>query len=1212
MDPPADNGTDGSSIRPVSSLLAKFEGLTTKPGDSQPGTPTRNASPTPAPAPAPKPGRLRERDPSPSTTTPREPPLIPAMRPKDKLTLQSLHPVSANASASSSPVRTVPPPVSPRAKPTNAPALTVEPPHSPPKRGVGGIPTGDRPAFVSTDSLVKSSSPAKAGNQFNLSSRTQTPSAEPRKSPRVAPARPPSPPPPRRSVELRREREMGHKPVPPPINRAEKPNSRFTLFEQPSRPAQSSQPIDIQKRPSPKVSPFNSPPSSGGSPDEEDVPPVLPTRPRQQQPHHQQQHSLHQQHGNQHQPSVGVKRSNTFHVGFDPPPQHHSLAARRRGKDEPLTPQITGDRPALPARPQSIIESVRAANSVSAPPPRPPRPGVNTSVATAIQQKRISSTPVTQAPPPIPRLNGRSVTAADRMPGRVSNEHHAPPPPTPVEARPAEAQIAGSHKADLGYPDTSRTNRSKPYLHKGAREIATKYDSRMFDVCGAFVCTTGGYTRAWNVMDGELVMSLAMSEGMKGASVAFKPGESVDEEGARIWIGTNNGELLEADVLSQSIVNNRPNAHGRYEIIRIYRHFNELWTLDDSGTLHVWGPADGSNLPSLAYPPTQTFRVPKGHVFSMVVGDELWHATGKEIRVFLPTLDGRTQFQVLIRPLIQDGAGEVTSGTLLASEPDKVFFGHNDGKVSIYSRKNYACLGVMNISQYKINSLTGAGRYLWAGYNTGKISVYDMGQTPWAVKKDWQAHDNPVVKLISDQSSFYKLDRHQVVSLGADNMLRVWDGLLQDDWLQAKMKQHDARYCHFEKIKALILTWNAGASTPNSLNYSNDDRVFIENLLRSSDSPDIIVFGFQELVDLEDKTLTAKRFLKPKKKEGTDQERMSHQYRNWLAHLKQSLDQHMDGELYHVLHSAPLVGLFTAIFVKADLLGRISNLNSAEVKRGMGGLHGNKGAIVVRFMVDDTSLCFVNCHLAAGQSGANQRHNDIAAILEASLLPGERDASVRFDSFVGGGDGTMILDHELCLLNGDLNYRIDTMSRDTVVTAVKAGNLAKLLERDQLLVARRRNPGFRLRAFEELPITFAPTYKYDVGTDNYDTSEKRRSPAWCDRLLFRCGAGRGRIEQLDYTRHEVRVSDHRPVSGRFRFEVKKVRSKERAQVWMECQQEFEDLRGREGRGEKFFYLTNVIGYDELTATQLIEQQQRSSRSAVGGRRDHRSPSGQRE
>jgi hypothetical protein len=225
----------------------------------------------------------------------------------------------------------------------------------------------------------------------------------------------------------------------------------------------------------------------------------------------------------------------------------------------------------------------------------------------------------------------------------------------------------------------------------------------------------------------------------------------------------------------------------------------------------------------------------------------------------------------------------------------------------------------------------------------------------------------------------------------------------------------------------------------------------------------------------------------------------------------------------------------------------------------MGGLHGNKGAIAIRFRVDDTSLCFVNCHLAAGQSQANSRHNDIAAILEAGLFPAERDPDTRLDTFTGGGDGSMILDHELCIINGDLNYRIDTMSRDTVVKAVNQQQLAKLLERDQLLVARRRNAGFRLRAFEELPITFAPTYKYDVGTDTYDTSEKRRSPAWCDRVLFR---GQGRVRQLDYRRHEIRTSDHRPVTGSFRLWVKKVDPSGRAKAWMESQERFENVQSQ--------------------------------------------------
>ena len=187
------------------------------------------------------------------------------------------------------------------------------------------------------------------------------------------------------------------------------------------------------------------------------------------------------------------------------------------------------------------------------------------------------------------------------------------------------------------------------------------------------------------------------------------------------------------------------------------------------------------------------------------------------------------------------------------------------------------------------------------------------------------------------------------------------------------------------------------------------------------------------------------------------------------------------------------------------------------------------------------------------------RNNDIATIMETAALPPELDSSVRLETFVGGGDGSMVLDHEICILNGDLNYRIDAMPRDTVIAAVKANNLSKLLERDQLLLSRKRNPGFRLRAFTESPITFAPTYKYDVGTDNYDSSEKKRSPAWCDRLLYR---GIGRIKQLDYQRHEVRVSDHRPVSGRFKIRIKTISPKRRISVQQDSEERFESVKQR--------------------------------------------------
>lgn len=45
---------------------------------------------------------------------------------------------------------------------------------------------------------------------------------------------------------------------------------------------------------------------------------------------------------------------------------------------------------------------------------------------------------------------------------------------------------------------------------------------------------------------------------------------------------------------------------------------------------------------------------------------------------------------------------------------------------------------------------------------------------------------------------------------------------------------------------------------------------------------------------------------------------------------------------YALLHTASMVGLFSCIFVKTSLRNRIKQVHASEVKRGMGGLHGNK------------------------------------------------------------------------------------------------------------------------------------------------------------------------------------------------------------------------------------------------------------------------------
>ena len=136
-------------------------------------------------------------------------------------------------------------------------------------------------------------------------------------------------------------------------------------------------------------------------------------------------------------------------------------------------------------------------------------------------------------------------------------------------------------------------------------------------------------------------------------------------------------------------------------------------------------------------------------------------------------------------------------------------------------------------------------------------------------------------------------------------------------------------------------------------------------------------------------------------------------------------------------------------------------------------------------------------------------------------------------------------------MSGDLNYRID-QRRDLVVSSVQQNTFQNLLVHDQLTKEMKTN--IRLRSFMEGPITFPPTYKYDVHSTEYDTSEKRRIPAWCDRVLWRARDAT-RVELLHYQRYEPDISDHRPISAAFRVLVKSIdhKAREKMKVDVEAQ-----------------------------------------------------------
>ena len=76
-----------------------------------------------------------------------------------------------------------------------------------------------------------------------------------------------------------------------------------------------------------------------------------------------------------------------------------------------------------------------------------------------------------------------------------------------------------------------------------------------------------------------------------------------------------------------------------------------------------------------------------------------------------------------------------------------------------------------------------------------------------------------------------------------------------------------------------------------------------------------------------------------------------------------------------------------------------------------------------------------------------------------------------------------------------------------------------------------------------VPLSFPPTdhvtnvHRYDRGTTTYDTSEKRRAPAWTDRVLYKEPRA-GAVVCASYGAcDEMLESDHRPVVARFVVEI---------------------------------------------------------------------------
>ncbi len=171
----------------------------------------------------------------------------------------------------------------------------------------------------------------------------------------------------------------------------------------------------------------------------------------------------------------------------------------------------------------------------------------------------------------------------------------------------------------------------------------------------------------------------------------------------------------------------------------------------------------------------------------------------------------------------------------------------------------------------------------------------------------------------------------------------------------------------------------------------------------------------------------------------------------------------------------------------------------------------------------------MNSHLAAHQHNSAGRNADYLAIC-ARMSFADSKSKLK-------GARSTIFEHDDLFWLGDLNYRISIPDIFDVYKFIEKNDWNSLLAQDQLLIEKSKGNAFK--HFQEGVIAFAPTYKYQPGTNLYERREdkKKRAPAYCDRIQW-IGAD---IAQLLYTRCEsLKISDHKPVAALFEIGAQQV------------------------------------------------------------------------
>ena len=247
------------------------------------------------------------------------------------------------------------------------------------------------------------------------------------------------------------------------------------------------------------------------------------------------------------------------------------------------------------------------------------------------------------------------------------------------------------------------------------------------------------------------------------------------------------------------------------------------------------------------------------------------------------------------------------------------------------------------------------------------------------------------------------------------------------------------------------------------------------------------------------------------------------------------------GDSYVLLGKNTLGQMRVAAFVRADVAPAVHRWRGSTEATGIGHVVANKGGVGMACRVWDTSLCFLNSHLAAHDDMCARRNDDFAEIVGGCHFDEKVECVQAFHHLVWMGD--LNYRCEFGVSDRKAGKRLDrnppkARVRDAV--AALGGDFDKqarlrYFETDQLTDARKRGDAFL--GFEEGNPARAHMPTFKVQRERGFKYKEQRTPAWCDRVLWRTAEGFRSEQTMLAAAGDIGTSDHKPVAAALELEL---------------------------------------------------------------------------